>query len=126
VFDKGLALTRERLVGGAGIAEIVLVSLVALALIRRGVDRGAAGHFHVRPFYYRGDYATGLVALPDRMLNTLHASPFPLARCTASTLKSSVNPAIDRMPDVFELIGLVVVILGVADSIVILKEFDVP
>jgi uncharacterized membrane protein (DUF373 family) len=146
-----LALTRERLVGGAGIAEIVLISLVGFALLVAALIAVLQGIFMFGHSIFAGDYAAGLVALLDRMLitlmiveilNTLRLSissrkvqcqPFLVVGIIAATrqilmitLKSSVNPGTGGMPDAFELIGLVVVIIGVAGAIAILKKFDVP
>jgi|GEM_PF-4693459 uncharacterized membrane protein (DUF373 family) len=144
------ATARERLTRGAGIAEIILLGLVGFALLVAALIAVLQGIYWFGHAIVAGDYADGLVFLLDRMLITImiveildtlrisissrkvQCQPFLVVGMIAATrqilmitLKSSVNPGAGGLPEAFDLIGLVVVIIGLAGSIAILKKCDV-
>jgi uncharacterized membrane protein (DUF373 family) len=144
------ATARERLTRGAGIAEIILLGLVGFALLAAALIAVLQGIYWFGQAIVAGNYADGLVFLLDRMLITImiveildtlrisissrkvQCQPFLVVGMIAATrqilmitLKSSVTPGTGGLPEAFELIGLVVVIIGLAGSIAILKKCDV-
>lgn len=149
-----IGLIRERLIRLTGWAEVLLLGAAALALfIAAMVVVGQGIVLFVTRLVDRS-YGVGLEFLLDRMLITmmvveildtvrltissrqLRCQPFLIVGIIGATrqillitLKSSISSSsspTSGLPDSFTLIGLVLVIIGLAFSIFLLKKSDTP